>query len=261
MAMTVAPVSGALGAIVEGIDLTTAGAEVLDDLKSALDRHLVLYVPNQDLDRRQLSVLGRYFGPPFLHPIVDNAFDDCPEVLELLRDEQEAPLFGGASWHADVTWVKPAGYVSILHGIEIPAVGGDTAFISTQAAFDALSDGLKALLRRLEAVHCYHWYEQREDPAYAITHPVVRRHPVTGREGIYVNRMFTNRLKDMTHEESRPLLDFLFAHLERPEFGCRFRWQPGGVLLWDNRFTLHFPIDDFRGQRRRMIRTTSMEAA
>ena len=261
MAISVAPVAGALGAVVEGIDLAKADAGALDELKFVLDRHLVLYVPGQDLDRHRLSALGRHFGPPFFHPIVDNGFDDCPEVLELLREEAETPLFGGACWHADVTWVRPAGYVSILHGIEIPPVGGDTAFISTQAAFDALSDGLKDLLRGLEAVHCYHWYERREDPAYAIEHPVVRRHPVTGREGLYVNRMFTNRLKDMTSAESRPLLDYLFDHLERPEFGCRFRWQPGAVLLWDNRFTLHYPIDDFGGQRRRMIRTTSLEAA
>lgn len=113
----------------------------------------------------------------------------------------------------------------------------------------------------MEAVHTYFWYERREGPGHTVTQPVVRTHPVTGRKGLYVNRMFTNRFNNMTVEESAPLLNYLFAHMERHDFSCRFRWQPGGVLLWDNRFTLHYPINDFSGQRRRMIRTTAMEAA
>lgn len=258
--MKISPVTGALGAIAEGIDLSTASADTLNELRSALDTHLVLYVTDQALDRFQLSRLGRHFGPPFRHPIVDNGFDDCPEVLELLSEPGHAALFGGASWHADVSWMSPTGYVSILHGIEIPPVGGDTAFASTQAAFAALSDGLKDLLRRMEAVHTYAWYERREDADHTVTHPVVRRHPSTGREGLYVNRMFTCRFHDMTVAESAPLLDYLFDHMERHEFTCRFRWRPGGVILWDNRFTLHYPVNDFSGARRRMIRTTTLES-
>lgn len=259
--LKISPVTGALGAVVEGIDLVAASDGELGCLKTALDHHLVLYVPDQDLSRHELSRLGRYFGPPFLHPIVNNGFDDCPEVLELLRKAEETTMFGGESWHADVTWMKPAGYVSILHGIEIPPVGGDTGFASTQAAYAALSAGLQELLQPMEAVHTYFWYEGREGPGHTVTQPVVRTHPVTGRKGLYVNRMFTNRFKNMTVEESAPLLNYLFAHMERHDFSCRFRWQPGGVLLWDNRFTLHYPINDFSGQRRRMIRTTAMEAA
>jgi taurine dioxygenase len=257
--MKVSPVTGALGAVVEGIDLRNAGGNELGALKAALDKHLVLYVADQSLDRHQLSKLGHFFGPPFLHPIVDNGFKDCPEVLELLREPDQTTLFGGESWHADVSWQDPSGYVSILHGIEIPPVGGDTAFASTQAAFADLSDGLKEMLRGLGAMHSYYWYERREDPEHTVTHPVVRRHPITGREGLYVNRMFTNRFKNMTIAESSPLLNYLFAQMERHEFSCRFRWQPGGVLLWDNRFTLHYPINDFTGERRRMIRTTCLE--
>jgi taurine dioxygenase len=258
--MQTTPVTGALGAIVEGIDLASAGDNELGALKAALAEHLVVYVPGQNLDRFQLSKLGRHFGPPFLHPFVDNGFKDCPDVLELLREPEDTAMFGGESWHADVTWLKPAGHISILHGIEIPPLGGDTAFASTQAAFDSLSEGLQNLLRGLNSVHAYHWHERREDPQWTAVHAVVRRHPDTGREGLYVNRMFTQRFENMTVAESAPLLTYLFAHMERHEFACRFRWRPGGVLLWDNRFTLHYPINDFRGQRRRMIRTTRLEA-
>ncbi|MGI9463937.1 MAG: TauD/TfdA dioxygenase family protein, partial [Aestuariivirgaceae bacterium] len=141
--MKISPVSGALGALVDIADLSAVDEPQLAQLKAALDEHLVLYVPDQDLDRHQLSALGRHFGPPFLHPIVDNGFTDCPDVLELLREPGDTDMFGGHSWHADVTWMIPSGYVSILHGIEIPDVGGDTAFASTIAAFDRLSDGLK----------------------------------------------------------------------------------------------------------------------
>ncbi len=254
------PITGALGAVLPRIDLSQPNEAMVTALKSALDQHLVVYVPDQDLDRFQLSALARHFGPPFLHPLVDNGVDDCKDVLELRREPGDTTSFGGPSWHADITWLKPGGYVSILHAKTLPPVGGDTGFASTIAAFEALSDGMKDMLRSLNAVHCYHWYERREDPDWRAVHPVVRRHPATGREGLYVNRMFTNRFEGMTVEESRGLLKFLCDHMERHDFTCRFRWQPGGVILWDNRFTLHYPINDFTGEQRVMIRTSIMEA-
>ncbi|MDG1211831.1 MAG: TauD/TfdA family dioxygenase [Paracoccaceae bacterium] len=259
MSNTIEPITGVLGARLTGLNLAAINYDEFATLKAALDEHLVLYVPDQDLDRHQLAALGLRFGPPFLHPIVNNGFDDEPAVLELLRKPDDKAMFGGESWHGDVTWMNPVGHVSILHGIEVPPVGGDTGFASTIAAFNTLSDGLKDMLRGLRAVHAYHWYERREDPAYSATHPVVRR-AADGREGLYINRMFTNRFDGMTVEESQPLLTYLFDHLQRHEFTCRFRWEKGGVILWDNRFTLHYPINDFSGLRRRMIRTTSLEA-
>ena len=258
--MNISPATGALGAHIDGINLAGLSDSEFADLKSALDEHLVLYVADQNLDRHQLSALGRRFGPPFLHPLVNNGYEDCPDVLELLREPDDDVMFGGESWHADVTWMNPAGYVSILHGIELPPVGGDTAFASTIAAFEALSDGPKAFLRGQSAWHWYHLYENLEDPDYGALQPVVRRHPASGREGLYINRMFINRFDGMTEAESAPLLDHLFGHMEQHPFTCRFRWQQGGVIVWDNPFTLHYPINDFTGARRRMIRTTSLEA-
>ena len=255
---SITPVTGALGAIVEGLDLSDIDAAITP-LREALDRHLVVYVPDQSLDRFQLSALGRAFGPPFLHPLVQNGFEDCPEVLELRREPEDTIMFGGESWHADVTWLSPAGYVSILHAQILPPVGGDTAFASTIATFASLSPKLQDTLRGLSAVHAYHRSERREDPDWRVTHPVVRRHPMTGLEGLYVNRMFTTRFDGMTVAESAPLLGYLYDQMERIEHTARFRWGPGGVLLWDNRFTLHYPVNDFSGERRVMIRTTSIE--
>ena len=254
------PVTGALGAVLAGINLADPDAAAITDVKAALDRHLVVYVPDQDLDRFQLSALARNFSPPFLPPLVDNGFGDCKDVLELRREPGETTLFGGESWHAGITWLDPVGYISILHTKTLSPTGGDTAFASTISAFATLSDGMKELLRGLRAVHSYHWYERREDPDWRAVHPVVRRHRATGREGLYVNHMFTNRFEDMTVAESAPLLAWLCNHMEQYEFTCRFRWQPGGVILWDNRFTLHYPINDFSGQRRVTIRTSTVEA-
>jgi len=114
--LTVSPVSGALGAIVAGIDLATAQPGELNKLSAVLDKWQAIYIPDQKLDRFQLSLLGQHFGPAFLHPVVNIGFDDCPDVLELTKEPEDTSTFGGQSWHADVTWMKPAGYVSILHG-------------------------------------------------------------------------------------------------------------------------------------------------
>ena len=256
--MHISPVSGALGAIIKDVNLADANHQLLDQIKSQLDEQLVLYFPDQQLDRFQLNQLARFFGPAFLHPLVNNGFSDCPDVLELLRKPEDSQMFGGENWHSDVSWQNPSAYVSILHGVEVPEVGGDTAYANTIAAFESLSEGLQDLLRNLNAVHCYHWYEGKEDPEHTVTHPVVRIHPVTKRQGLFVNRMFTSRFENMNVEESAPLLNYLFDHMQNHQFTCRFRWRAGGVIMWDNRFTLHYPINDFSGERRRMIRTTTL---
>ncbi len=257
--LEIEPVTGALGAIVLGADLGAADEVLATELRAALAQNLVIYLPDQDLDRFGLSALGRLFGPPFLHPLVNNGFDDCKDVLELRREPDETAMFGGGSWHADVTWQKPSGYVSILHGKTIPAVGGDTGFASTITCFERLSSGLQDMLRSMKAIHNYYGPGGQEDARYMALQPVVRRQEETDREGLYINRMFTTRFENMTEAESRPLLGFLFDQMERHEFTCRFRWRPGGVIMWDNRFTLHFPINDFAGERRVMIRTTVLE--
>ncbi len=179
--MDIKPVSGVIGAEISGIDLSQANDEAIEGLKDALDEHLVVKISGQNLDRFQLSKLGAKFGLHFIHPIDPNGYDDCPEVLELLKNPDDSVMFGGESWHADITWMKPAGYLSILHGVEIPDVGGDTSFASTISAFEQLSPGLQKTLRTLTAIHAYHLYEQREEESWLAEHPVVRKHPVTGR--------------------------------------------------------------------------------
>ena len=258
----VEPMTLHLGAVLRGITLGgSPGAEALAVIKTALARHLVLVFEDQDLAPAALRDFTAHFGPLFHHHDDEGVIraEGVPEVLEMRKEPDGERLFGGSDWHADVTFRKPAGYLSVLHALIIPTVGGDTGFASTIAAFAALSPGMQDLLRGLEAVHSYDGPGRPDHPTETAVHPVVRRHPETGAEGIYLNRMFATRFAGMTEEESRPLIDFLDRHMSRPEFTCRLRWRGGEVVMWDNRFTLHYPINDFTGQRRLLIRCTALE--
>lgn len=257
----VRPVTGVIGAEVEGVDLARPlPPATFDALRAALDRHLVLFFRGQALDPLQLRALVGRFGPVFRHPTARGPFADAPEVLELRR-EPGGGLFGGEHWHSDVSWQAQVGTVSVLHGVEIPSVGNDTCFANLCVAFEALSAGMQAMLRGLRAVHRFHLTVAGESAPRRAIHPVVRRHPATGREGLYLNPFFVREFDGMTAQESRPLLEQLFAHAVRHEFTCRLRWSRGAVALWDNRFTLHLPVNDADDERRVMIRATALEAA
>jgi taurine dioxygenase len=159
---------------------------------------------------------------------------------------------------------------TMLVAREVPPHGGDTLFACQSAAYDALSDGMKRMLAGLRAVNSSARADvsrTREDRMrdsgrseppkdYAATHPVVRTHPETGRRSLYINRAHTQSFADMTEAESAPLLEYLFDHQVRPEFTCRFRWQPGSLAFWDNRRVLHNPVNDYHGFRRVMHRVT-----
>jgi taurine dioxygenase len=256
------PPTPRLGAVVRGVTLSGApGPETVAAIRSALAHHLVLVFEDQDLSAAALRDLVSHFGPLFRHHADEGVVyaDGLPEALEMRKEPDDTRPFGGSAWHADVSFRRPAGYLSVLHALVIPAVVGDTGFASTIAAFAALSPGMQDLLRGLEAVHSYNGTGRPDREGQTAIHPVVRRHPESGAEGLYINRMFATRLVDMTEDESRPPIDFLDRHMTRPELTCRLAWRVGQVVMWDNRFTLDYPINDFTGQRRLLIRCTALE--
>jgi len=259
--VTVQPITPHLGAWASGVSIGADQDHAARELQKVLDDHLVVAVADQSVSPVELREFTRQLGPLFIHHADEGVLhcEDAPEVLRMLKEPDGDRLFGGGDWHADVTFRNPAGYASVLHAIELPPVGGDTCFSSTIAAFAALSDGMKETLRSLNAVHSYDGPGRPDHPDETATHPVVRAHPVTGKEGLYINRMFATRFEGMSQEESKPLIDFLGSHISRPEFGCRISWKPGQVVMWDNRFTLHYPSNDFTGHRRLLIRCTAME--
>ncbi len=266
-------IAGALGAEVSGVDLSQPLSDAtIGQIRSALLDNLVLFFDHQHLTPEQHLAFGRRFGQLQIHDYVE-AMPGYPEILKVRKEPEERRNFGGG-WHTDVSYLERPSLGSVLYALEVPEYGGDTMFANQYLAYETLSDGMKAMLDGLTAVHSarrpYGLNSARaqeygpssmrfnfSEAAEAETlHPVVRTHVETGKKALYVNRTFTNRFKDMTEAESAPLLDFLCQHAVRPEFTCRFRWRPGSVAFWDNRVVQHNAINDYHGQRRLMHRVT-----
>ena len=237
-------------------------------LRAAWLEHQVLFFRDQPLSAEQFMACARAFGTPVEYPFVQG-LEGFPEIIEVKKLEHEAANFGGI-WHSDTAYLERPPMASMLLAREIPPQGGDTLFASMTAAYDALSPGMQRLLEGLVGVNSSAKADvtrTREDRIrsdgradakreYVSEHPVVRRHPETGRKALYVNVAHTVRFAGMTEAESAPLLKFLFAHQIRPEFTCRFVWRPGSIAFWDNRCTQHNPINDYHGYRRVMHRIT-----
>ena len=265
----VKPLSGAVGAEIYGADMSAEVDEKqFSEIRSAFLSHGVIFFRDQELSPEQHIAFARRWGKinvnRFFRPV-----DGYPLIAEVLKEPQHQNNIGGI-WHTDHSYDLAPALGSILYAREVPETGGDTLFAGMGAAFDALSEGLKDLLRGLNAVHSSrHVFgpgtygadmQDRLGRQAAATqdavHPVVIRHPETRRESLYVNLQFTVRFEGWTHEESAPLLDFLYRHGSRPEFTCRFRWRRGSLAFWDNRATWHQALNDYPGQRRHMHRIT-----
>jgi taurine dioxygenase len=267
--ITVAPIAGAIGAEISGVDLST---ELSDDTVAAIRRalldHLVVFFRDQELTPRQLMAFAGRFGEPLTYPFV-KGLDEFPEVTPILKREEDRSNFGGL-WHSDTVYQQAPPMGTILYGIEIPPYGGDTEFANQYLAYESLSEPLRRFLDRLTAVHISgkgavqktrtemmkRASSGLKGDELASRHPAVRTHPETGRKALYVNIAHTTHFEGMTEEESAPILAFLFRHQVKAEFTCRFRWEKGSVAFWDNRCTQHNPINDYHGFRRLMHRVT-----
>jgi taurine dioxygenase len=262
-------IAGALGAEVLGIDLAKPlSREQVGELRRAWLEHLVLFFRDQALTPGQFMVFARAWGEPIEYPFV-HGIEGFPQIIEVKKLEHEKVNFGGI-WHSDTTYLEIPPMASMLLAREVPPVGGDTLFANQYLAWETLSEGMQQMLGKLVAVNLSAKADvsrTREDRIktdgrasvqreYVGEHPVARTHPETGRKALYVNVAHTARFKGMTDDESAPLLGFLFRHQVRPEFTCRFAWQPGSIALWDNRCVQHNPVNDYHGYRRLMHRIT-----
>jgi taurine dioxygenase len=261
--------SGALGAELHGIDLAEElSPETVAQIRAAWLEHLVIFFRDQPLTPERLIALASSFGQPVEYPFV-KGLDGFPCITPVVKLEHETVNFGGV-WHSDTTYLERPPMATMLLAHEVPPYGGDTLFANQYLAYESLSDGLKRVLDGLLGVGTSAKADvtrTREDRVrsdgradaageYVARHPVVRTHPETGRKARYVNRAHTIRFEGWTEAESVPLLEFLFDHQVRPEFTCRFAWRPGSLALWDNRCTLHNPVNDYHGHRRVMHRVT-----
>jgi taurine dioxygenase len=260
--------SGALGAEISGIDLAGAiDAEIAEIRRIWLDSNVVFF-RDQDLPPKQFLALARRFGTPIEYPFV-KGIEGFAEIIPVLKLPHERVNFGGI-WHTDTSYLEQPPSATLLVAREVPSHGGDTLFANMYLAYEALSPGMKRLLDGLVCISSSAKADvsrtredrirdgKRDDAKvlYEAEHPVVRTHPETGRKALYVNTAHALRFRDMSVEESAGLLGYLFDHQVRPEFTCRFRWTPGALAIWDNRCTLHNPVNDYHGQLRSMHRIT-----
>lgn len=269
----VIPSGGGVGAFVQGIDLARDVSDnVAGALRQALGEHGVLFFRGQTLSPEQHMALARQFGPINVNRFFGHV-DGYPEIARVSKEPEQKDNIGGG-WHTDHTYDLEPAMGSILVARDVPTRGGDTMYANMYTAFETLSQGLKDALLAMKAVHSSRHafgpdanYRKRGsdlagrlgNPDLALqdaVHPVVIRHPISGRLALYVNPGFTIRFDGWTKEESAPLLQMLYQHAQRPEHCYRFRWQDGSVAFWDNRATWHYALNDYQGQRRELHRIT-----
>lgn len=266
--MKISRIGPVFGAEVSDVDLRNPTESLVDAIESALAEHEVLIFRDQPITAEEQLEFGRGFGPLVVSPFSPNA-DAAPELIVFdYNQHSTTPLTD--IWHADETYRPAPPKLTILKSLQTPELGGDTMFASMRAAYTGLSDRMQAHIAGLTARHGFgrfdrligHTAEGRE-LIHAVeqqfphpNHPVVAIHPTTGRSVLYVNRHFTEAIIELPEDEGRAILAFLLEQTARPEFQLRATWQPGTIVVWDNRSVQHYAPFDYFPQRRRMERVT-----
>jgi len=260
--LAVEPLTPFIGAEITGVDLRSVTEQQVAEIRAALLTHQVVFFRDQTLTQQEHIYFARQFGELEIHPATPQGQDN-PEVLHIAH----GPDSKGREnmWHSDVTWREKPSLGSILKAVEVPAVGGDTLFANMVEAYERLSDSLKDKIAGKIAVHdiarvfagrLNKTTEELRETYPVMEHPIVRTHPETGANVLYVNNAFTSHIKDMDEDEGRELLQALYRTASNPELQCRFRWKVGSLAFWDNRACQHFASSDYFPQVRKMERVT-----
>jgi len=268
--MEMVPLAPKCGVKITGVRLSEAAGDTLDAIRTAIYKHGVALFRGQDdfTPEAHIAFAKRWGGID-----INNYFpltDEHPEIAVVRKAADQQTNIGG-DWHTDHSYDQVPAMGSILVARTLPPSGGDTLFAHMGEAYDALSDNLKKEIEGLKAFHTAdHIYKadglyaktdmgrelRGQDMQTGATHPLVIRHPVTGRKLLYVNRAFTVNIVGRTREESLPLLTRLYAEALAADNTCRVRWEPGAVAIWDNRTTWHNALNDYQGHAREMHRIT-----
>lgn len=256
--ISVEPLTPVIGATISGVDLATLDDEAFNEIHDAWMQHLVLFFRDQTLTPAQHLAFGRRFGELHEHPAADYVGDD--PALMVIHTDKDSTRNNGGGWHTDVSSDLRPPLGTILHLHTLPSSGGDTLFTNMYAAFDALSEPMQRFLATLTAVHTLDYNAlygrdgHRENPRSV--HPVVRTHPVTRRNALFVNPGFTKQIEGLSRKESDALLAFLFEHAKQPQFQCRFQWSRNALAMWDDRCTWHMALWDYYPETRSGLRVT-----
>ncbi len=272
--MKIQPLSTHIGALVEDVQLAQLDDPSFARIHNAFLEHQVLFFRDQVLTPQEHLELGKRFGEiEAVHPFFPH-LEDAEQVVIIETARGNPP--GESFWHTDLTWQEKPSKCSILHAQHLPPTGGDTIWASMQAVWQALPENQKAYLRTLKGLHALHAFEgsrydhQETDhsgnqQSYVankskqyppVIHPLVKQHPETGKETLFINEQFTRSIIGMEEKTSQALLNELFELTRSPELQVRFQWQVGSVAIWDNRNTQHYAVTDYGDQPRRLHRVT-----
>jgi len=254
-----------IGAEIRGVDLATdLDDETIAAIRAAWVEHLVVFFPDQQLTPDAQVAFARRFGEITEGHPVEPSLPGHPNVLPIDSVKDRVDF-----WHTDVTYMNKPPTGSLLYAVELPAVGGDTMWTTTRAAYDTLAEPLQRFCDGLTAIHFdphyaqviadgggQDWDGKHLERLWPVEHPVVRVHPETGRRNLFVNPQFTVALKDFPGPQGNGLLRLLYDHMIQPHFTVRYRWRPGTLAFWDNRATMHYGVFDYEGSRRIMHRVT-----
>ncbi len=263
MAYEINTLSDALGVEVLGVDLRKPlDGETAKKVYRAFVENVVIIFRNQSMDHHQFLAAAKNFGEPIPRHGKDRLVPDCPlvsYVTNQLKTDDGKPKVYGSFWHTDHSFQPEPPKATMLNPITLPETGGDTCFTNMRAAYDALPKSTKAEIDGLKAVHFYK--DRRKPPSLeerqkeaeglsdevsdGVAHPVARTHPDTGKKAIYINPLRIKRFLGKTPEESVQLVDELAKHATQPQFVYRHTWQPGDVIMWDNRQAMHKATEDY----------------
>ena len=266
----VVPVSGGVGVEVHNVDIKAGiDAGTFDELRTAFVENGLIFLRDQDITPGEHIAFAERWGEININRFFPR-LDGYDQIATVTKEPDQTTNIGGG-WHTDHSYDHVPAMGSILIARETPPVGGDTLFACMYTAYDTLSDGLKQTLEDMKAVHSSRHifgeqssyrdtmkdrFSNPEDATQDAVHPVVITHPESGRKALYVNPGFTLHFDGWTAAESKPLLDYLYAHAVQLEHTTRFQWAPGSIAFWDNRCTWHYALNDYHGTRREMHRIT-----
>lgn len=267
--LAIEPATKAVGSFVSGVSLNALTDGEFEAVQEAFFDRGVLFFRDQSMSPEQHIAFAERWADIEINRFF-TAVEDHPQIALVLKEPHQKSNIGGG-WHTDHSYDQVPAMGSILRAIDLPETGGDTLFAGMAAAYEALDDETKDEIEGLEATHSSRHifgkdaaeaanvgdrFGNAENATQDAVHPVVLKHPVTGRKGIYVNAAFTTGIVGMSKEDGDAVLHKLYNQCVQPEFHYRFNWQPGSIAMWDNRNTWHWALNDYQGQRREMHRIT-----
>ena len=266
--LKVTPLTPSIGAIISKVSLNKdLNSGAIEQIYSALIKHQVVFFRDQNISPESHLKLAESLGEidPG-HPVYPHV-EGHQSIVLLKNDENNRPDTN--DWHKDLTFKPNPPFASILHGVKVPKVGGDTLWASMSAAYDQLPNGWKDHLEELEAIHDMGTFRNdfyKEGGIDSVNnalkkvgsavHKVIETHPISGLKYLNVNQSFTRNIINESQGPSDHILQFLFQHISKPEFQVRFHWEDNSVAIWDNRITQHYAVFDYLPEFRHMQRVT-----